>query len=87
MAKNNIDNTNIIPILIANDKMQLSIFVDNFALWLIYFTIGNLNFKTRKQRKRSSRLLLDLIPIHKWDNVDLKLDIYHICLEVMTKYK
>lgn len=67
--------------------MQLSTIASNLALWPVYLTIRNLNYKTKRQRKRSNRLLLRLIPIHKKDNIDIKLEIYHICLRVMTKCK
>lgn len=87
MVENGIDNGSMIPVLLASDKMQLSAFTDNLAFWPIYLIIGNLNHKTRKQRKKPSRLLLGLILIHRWNNIDIKLEIYHICLRVMTKYK
>lgn len=87
MVEESIDNATIIPVLLASDKTQLSTIADNLALWPVYLTIGNLNHETRKQHKRPNGLLLGLIPIHKGDDVDIKLEIYHTCLGVMTKRK
>lgn len=75
----------IVSDLLTSDKMQLSTIAGNFSFWLVYFTIDNLNHETRKKCRRSSRLLLGVISIHKGDNVDVKLDIYHTCLRFRTK--
>lgn len=74
-------------LFLFNNKIQLSTIVNNWAPWLIYFTISNLNHKTKWQYRRASKFLLSLIPIHKRDNEDVKLDIYYIYLRIMIKYK
>lgn len=80
------DNMIIILVLLSNDKTQLSTIVGKLAFWSIYLTIGNLNHKTRRQRRKPSELLLSLLVIYKGDNMDVKLDVYYTCLEFMTKY-
>lgn len=87
MAKDSIDNAFIISVSINSDKIQLSTITGNLALRLVYFTIGNLIHKTRKQREKLIGLLLGLIPIHKRDNMDMKLDIYYIFLRFLIKHK
>lgn len=78
MAENSINNTTIILILIANNKTELSTIAGNLVLWLMYFTICNLHYKTRKQYKRPNGILLSLLLIHKKEDIDRKLDIYLI---------
>lgn len=79
------DNLIIIPILLCSNKTKLSSTTGNLVSWLIYFIISNLNYKKIKQCKKPSKLLLDLILIHKENNIDVKLDIYYICLRIITK--
>lgn len=78
------DNMIIIPVLLSSDKIQLSTIVFNRAFCPIYFTISNLNYKTRKKYKKSSKFLLGLISIYKKNNIDIKLDIYYISLRIIT---
>lgn len=87
MVKNGINNVIIIPVLLSNDKTPLNTITSNTALCPIYFTIGNLNHIIRRQRRKPSKFLMSLILIYKGNNVDVKLDIYHICLRIMTKHE
>lgn len=85
IAKNGIENKTIISSLLSSNKIQLSTIVGDMAFQLVYFTIGNLNYETRKQCRKLDKLLLCFIPIHHEDNIDVKLDIYHTCLRIMIK--
>ena len=84
----------IIPILLSNDKTVISPSHGDLTLWLVYITIGNMDFKTRQSQTRPSTLLLgSILIVHKRledknnKNQYLKAKIYHLALTTMLQYK
>ena len=84
----------IIPILLLNDKIVMSLSHRNQKLWLVYITICNLDLKTRRSQTHLGTLLLGSIPIiHRRlkngnnRNQYLKAKIYYLALTTMIQRK
>ncbi len=84
----------IISILLSSDKTVMSLSHGVQTLWLVYFTIGNLDAKTRRSQTRPGTLLLGSISVvHKRSedgdkkDKDLKAKIYHPALKTMLQRK
>lgn len=72
-----VQNATIIPVLLATDKTVLTKFVGNMAQWPVYLTIANLSHEIRRSRIRPEGIMIGLIPIHKGDSFEVKMEIYH----------
>ena len=86
--------TMIIPILLLNDKIVISLSNEDQILWPIYITISNLDSKTWRSQICPNTLLWGFIPIaHERSedrnnkDQDLKAKIYHLALTTMLQYK
>ena len=82
----------LIPILLANDKIVMSLSLGDQVFWPVYVTIGNLDVKICRSQNRLETLLLGSISIvHKeaedLNNKDrnLKAKIYHLALRTMLE--
>ncbi len=71
----------------ATDKTVLTEHAGDIAQWPVYLTIGNLSHEIRRSRVRPGGLMVGLIPIHKGDSFDVKMEIYHQTMRVITKDK
>ena len=60
---------------------------EDIAQWPVYLTIGNLSHEIRRSRIRPGGMMVGLIPIHKRDSLEGKMEIYHQTMGVITKYK
>ena len=57
------------------------------AQWPIYLTIGNLSHEIRRSRVKPEGIMDGFIAIHKRDLFDVKMEIYHRTMGVITKDK
>ncbi len=80
-----IHNTTIILVLFATDKTVLTEHVGNMAQWPVYLTIGNLSHEIRRSRSRPGGMMVGLISIHKGDFLEVKMEIYHQTMGMITK--
>ncbi len=80
-------NATVIPVLLAIDKMVLTEHEGDMVQWPVYLTIGNLSHRIRKSRIRPGGMMVGLIPIHKGDSLEVKMEIYHQNMGVITKCK
>ncbi len=78
-------NTTIIPVLLATDKIVLIEHAEDMAQWPIYLTIGNLSHEIRRSRSRPRGMMVDLIPIYKGESLEVKMEIYHQTMGMITK--
>ena len=72
--------------LLATDKTVLMEHAGDMAQWPVYLTIGNLSHEIRRSRIRPGGMIVGLIPIHKRDFFEVKMEIYHQTMGVITKY-
>ncbi len=80
-----IHNATIIPVLLATDKTVLTEHTGDMAQWPVYLTIGNLSHEIRRSRSRPGGIMVGLIPIYKGDSVEVKMEIYHQTMGMITK--
>ena len=82
-----IQNATKIPVLLATNKTVLIEHAGDMAQWPVYLTIGNLSHEIWRSRVRPGGMMVGLIPIHKGDSFDVKMEIYHQTMGVITKGK
>lgn len=78
-------NAIIILVLLAIDKIVLIKHMRKMIQWLIYLIIGNLSYEIWRSWSRSGRIIVGLIFIHKRDFFEIKMEIYHQIIEIITK--
>ncbi len=71
--------------LLVIDKTVLTKHVGDMAQWPVYLTIGNLSHEIKRSRSRSRGMMVGLIPIHKRDSLEVKMEIYHQTIGMITK--
>lgn len=71
----------------ATNKTVLTKHARDMAQWPIYLTISNLSHKIWRLQVRSERIIIGLIPIHKSDQFNVKIEIYYQTIGVITKSK
>ena len=62
-------------------------YVGDMAQWPVYLTIGNLSYEIGRLQIRSGGIIVDLISIYKKDFLEVKMEIYHRTMRVITKCK
>ncbi len=80
-----IHNATIIPVLLATDKTVLNKHLGDMAQWPVYLTIGNLSHEIRRSRSRAGGMRVSLIPTHKGDPLEIKIEIYHQTMGMIRK--
>ncbi len=80
-------NATVIPVLLATDKTVLTEYTKNMAQWPVHLTIGNLSHEIRRSQIRQWGMIVGLIPIHKRDSLEVKMEIYHQTMGVITRCK
>ena len=80
-----VQNATIIPVLLATDKTVLTEHARDMAQWPVYMTIGNLSHEIQRSRVRPGGMIVGLIPIHKRKSFDVKIEMYHPTMGVITK--
>lgn len=83
----------IIPILLTNNKIVMSLSYKDQVLWTVYVIIGNLDAKTCQSQNRPGTLLLGsiLIVYERAENLnnknrDLKAKTYHLASKTMLEH-
>ena len=82
-----IQNATIILVPLATNKTVFTERARDMAQWPVYLTIGNLSHEIRRSPVRPEGMMVDLIPIYKEDSFDVKMEIYHQTIEIITKSK
>ncbi len=85
LIDSNIHNATIIPVLLATDKTVLIEHMGDIAQWPVYLTIGNLSHEIRRSRSRPGGMMVGLIYIYKGDSLEVKMEIYHQTMGMITK--
>ncbi len=80
-----VHNATIISMLLVTDKTVLTEHVEDMAQWLVYLTIGNLSHEIRMSQSRPGGIMVGLIRIHKRDSLEVKIEIYHQIMGMITK--
>ena len=73
--------------LLATDKTVLTKHAGDMAQWPVYLTICNLSHEIQRSGIRPGGMMVGLIPIHKRDSLEVKIEIYHQTMGVITKCK
>ncbi len=71
--------------LLATDKTVFTGHSGDMAQWPVYLTIDNLSHEIRSSRSRPGGMMVGLIPIHKGDSLEVKIEIYHQTMGMITK--
>ncbi len=71
--------------LLATDKIVFIEYARDMVQWPIYLIIGNLSHEIRRSRSRPGGMMVGLIPIHKGDLLQVKIEIYHQTMGMITK--
>ncbi len=71
--------------LLATDKIVFIKHVRDMAQWPVYLIIGNLSHQIRSSRSRARGMIVGLIPIHKRDSLEVKIEIHHQTMVMITK--
>ncbi len=71
--------------LLATDKTVLTEHAGDMVQWPVYLIIGNLSHEIRRSRSRPGGMMVGLIPIHKGDSLEVKMEIYHQTMGMITK--
>ncbi len=56
----------------------------DMAQWPVYLTIDNLSHEIRRSWSRSGGMMVGLILIHKRDSLEVKMEIYHQTMRIIT---
>jgi hypothetical protein len=54
-----------VPVILATDKTQLSVFRGNKSAWPVYLTIGNIKKDIRRQPSAHAQILVGYLPVSK----------------------
>jgi hypothetical protein len=77
----------IIPILLASDKIMLSLHHGDQSTWPIYITIGNLDHKSRHGQAVPGSILLGFLLITSKTADECKAQVYYAAMELIFKRK
>lgn len=64
---------------------MLKEYIRDIVQWPVYLTTGNSSHKIWRLRIRLRGMMVGFIPIHKEDSFDMKIEIYHRTMRVITK--
>lgn len=78
----------VVPLLIHTDKTTLSQHQGDVTAYPVYLSIGNLDHETRRSQKLPGTILIGFLPCtKKGTHKDLKHEIYHTAMRVITERK
>lgn len=71
--------------LFVNNTLVLNKYLGDMVQWQVYLIISNLSYKIWRLWIRLRGIIIELIPIYKGDFHEVKIQIYHQIMGVITK--